>query len=120
MDEFARQCSGFYQYEQTMIKRPINNYRYLVTVYVDRSFPCGEGGNIGGTVVPPATNNNFYVGHAIYFKLDTPRGWCNEDCLDSGANSYAKCFTDKVDADRVLVWGAQNNKPTYIDDDLVS
>merc|ERR1711953_1105764 len=98
MDGFARQCS--------------------VTVYVGNSFPCGEGQNIGGTVVPPASNSNHSVGHAIDFNLDTPSGWCNGDCLDWETNSYAKCFTDKLDADRVLVWGAQFNDPAHVDDNL--
>ena len=79
-----------------------------------------EGQNIGGTVVPPATNSNHAVGHAIDFNLDTPSGWCNRDCLDWGTNSYAKCFTDKLDADRILVWGTQFNDPVHVDDNLVS
>ena len=93
---------------------------FQVTVYVDKSFPCGEGQNIGGTVVPPATNSNHAVGHAIDFNLDTPSGWCNGDCLDWGTYSYAKCFTDKLDADRILVWGRQFNDPVHVDDNLVS
>ena len=90
-----------------------------VTVYVTKAFRH-EGQEIGGTVVPPATNSNhpawgthlndllnksislllviypYTVGHSITFNLDTPRGWCNCDCLRADMNSYAKCFTDKV------------------------
>jgi hypothetical protein len=32
-------------------------------------------------IVPPATHSNHLVGHAIDFNLETPRGWCNGDCL---------------------------------------
>ena len=56
-----------------------------------------QGQSIGGTVVPPATKSNHLVGHAIDFNLETPSGWCNGDCLDWESNSYAKCFTDKVE-----------------------
>merc|ERR1711868_113943 len=77
-----------------------------------------EGQNIGGTVVPPASHSNHLVGHAIDFNLDTPSGWCNGDCLAWKTNSYAKCFTDKIDADRNLRWGNSFNDPVHIDDNL--
>ena len=57
-----------------------------------------EGQNIGGTVVPPASNSNHLVGHAIDINLDTPRGWCNGACLESEINTHAKCFTDAIEA----------------------
>jgi len=97
MDGFARQCS--------------------VTVWVTHAFRR-EGQNIGGTVVPPASNSNHLVGHSIDFNLDTPSGWCNGDCLDWETNSYAKCFTDKIQADRTLDWGAMFNDPVHVDDYL--
>merc|ERR1712133_114730 len=93
----ARQCSG--------------------TVWVTHAFRR-EGQNIGGTVVPPASNSNHLVGHSIDFNLDAPSGWCNGDCLDWETNSYAKCFTDKIQADRTLDWGAMFNDPVHVDDYL--
>ena len=91
---------------------------FLVTVWVTHAFRR-EGQNIGGTVVPPASNSNHLVGHSIDFNLDTPSGWCNSDCLDWETNSYAKCFTDKIQADRTLRWGASFNDPVHVDDYLV-
>ena len=38
---------------------------FKATVFVERSFPYGEGQNIGVTVVPPASNNIYFVGHAL-------------------------------------------------------
>ena len=40
--------------------------------------------------------DNFAVGHAIEFNLNTPSGWCNGWCLAHQTNAHAKCFTDKV------------------------
>lgn len=60
-----------------------------VTVQVTHAFRK-EGQNIGGTIVPPASNSNHLVGHAIDFNLETPNGWCNGDCLDWENNSYGK------------------------------
>lgn len=97
MDGFAKQCS--------------------VTVWVTHAFRK-EGQSIGGTVVPPASNSNHLVGHAIDFNLDTPSGWCNGDCLDWESNSYGKCFTDKIQADRTLDWGAMFDDPVHVDDYL--
>ena len=53
----------------------INTYarQCSVTVYVTHAFRQ-EGQEIGGTVVPPASNSNHLVGHAIDFNLDTPSG----------------------------------------------
>ena len=75
MNGFAKQCS--------------------VTIQITHAFRK-EGQNIGGTVVPPASNSNHLVGHAIDFNIDTPRGWCDGWCMEAQTNSYAKCFTDKV------------------------
>ena len=75
MNTWARQCS--------------------VTVYVTHAFRT-EGHNIGGTIVPPATNSNHLVGHALDVNLDTPSGWCNGDCMMWQSNSAAKCWTDKA------------------------
>ena len=88
-----------------------------VTVQVTHAFRK-EGQEIGGTVVPPASHSNHLVGHAIDFNLETPRGWCNGDCLAAQNNSNAKCFTDKVVANRDLRWGQSFNDPVHIDDDL--
>ena len=86
-----------------------------VTVWVTHAFRK-EGQNIGGTVVPPATNSNHLVGHALDFNLETPRGWCDGWCLEAESNSYAKCFTDKIIADRTLDWGAMFDDPVHVDD----
>jgi len=88
-----------------------------VTVYVTHAFRK-EGQEIGGTVVPPASHSNHLVGHAIDMNLDTPRGWCNGDCLAYETNSNAKCFTDKIQSDRNLRWGQDFNDPVHIDDNL--
>jgi hypothetical protein len=69
MNQFAKDCS--------------------VTVQVTHAFRK-EGQNIGGTIVPPASNSNHLVGHAIDFNLETPNGWCNGDCLDWENNSYGR------------------------------
>jgi len=88
-----------------------------VTVQVTHAFRK-EGQNIGGTIVPPASNSNHLVGHAIDFNLETPNGWCNGDCLDWETNSYARCFTNKIKSDRTLRWGQSFNDPVHIDDYL--
>ena len=44
-----------------------------VTIWITHAFRK-EGQNIGGTVVPPASNSNHLAGHAIDLNIDTPRG----------------------------------------------
>ena len=73
-----------------------------VVVYVTRAFEkvwiffqfffykIFKGQSIEGRI------DNFAVGHAIEFNLNTPRGWCDGWCLAHQTNAYAKCFTDKV------------------------
>merc|ERR1711970_479911 len=88
-----------------------------VTIQITHAFRK-EGQNIGGTVVPPASNSNHLVGHAIDFNIDTPRGWCDGWCMEARTNSYAKCFADKVIADKTLDWGILFNDPVHVDDYL--
>uniref|UniRef100_H2ZDV9 Peptidase M15C domain-containing protein n=1 Tax=Ciona savignyi TaxID=51511 RepID=H2ZDV9_CIOSA len=78
-----------------------------------------EGQDLGGTVVPPASNSNHLVGHAIDMNLDTPSGFCNSDCLYAKYNSYANCFLNKVTSSG-LRWGGDfySPDPVHIDDGL--
>nr|XP_002122335.1 lysozyme 3-like [Ciona intestinalis] len=89
-----------------------------VTVWVTHAFRY-EGQDLGGTVVPPASNSNHLVGHAIDMNLDTPSGWCNGDCLYAGYNSNAECFLNKV-MNGGLRWGGvwYPTDPVHIDDGL--
>merc|ERR1712168_1754183 len=48
---------------------------------------------------PDDTHSNHLVGHAFDFELDTPRGWCDADCLEGQGNTQAKCFTDRLAKD---------------------
>merc|ERR1712002_686300 len=99
----------------------INSYAKQcgVTVYVTHAFRQ-EGQDLGGTVVPPASNSNHLVGHAIDMNLNTDSGWCNGDCLLAGYNSDAECFIDKVNNDVTMRWGGvwYSADPVHIDDGL--
>ena len=53
-----------------------------------------EHQDITDPVVPPATNSNHLVGHAIDFNLDTPSGWCNGDCLYGELYKIVKIRTE--------------------------
>jgi len=85
-------------------------------IYVTSHFRTNT--NVAGAIVTPAQYSNHMVGQALDFNLQSDSGsFCNGDCL-SRQNTFSKCFTDKVQADRSMRWGNSFNDPVHVDSGL--
>ena len=78
-----------------------------------------KGVPLTGTVVPPASKSNHYIGHAIDMNVQYKNGFCNSGCLGrSKLPPPVSCFIKKIRGDSGLRWGGDFRKrdTVHIDD----
>jgi len=104
------------QFRPTMDKLVRFAEECRLKIYVTSDFRTNT--NVAGAIVTPAQYSNHMVGQALDFNLQSDSGsFCNGDCL-SRQNTFSKCFTDKVQADRSMRWGNSFNDPVHVDSGL--